>query len=258
RKNILGRDVPDSDQYDHRELRGQLLLQAGRFDEAIEYINETIQWLDERYSNIEELIKQTEDNRYMPHLMSEGRKSKQRKAQLLRTLSVIYQRQDRLVSAEDRLREAYALDPTDVGTNNDLGYTLTDAGKELDEAERMIRYAVGEEPRQAAYLDSLGWVLYKKGDFGQALVWQRRAAAHSDGQDAMIFDHLGDIQWQLGQHDEAAASWRRALAIHEQQQVAGQADTDEKLVERVNGKLEAAASGQTPHVAPVAKDQTGP
>ncbi|MHC4441433.1 MAG: tetratricopeptide repeat protein [Planctomycetota bacterium] len=251
RKKALGRNISDSDQYDHRELHGQLLLQAGRFDEAVEYINKTIQWVDNRHSKVRELLEQTEDKRYLPRLLVEERKSRQRKAQLLRSLSVVYQRQERLDLAEERLREAYGLDPADIGTNNDLGYTLADAGRNLDEAERMIRYAVGEEPRQAAYLDSLGWVLYKRGRFAEAITWLSRAANLDAGWDAVIYDHLGDAQYRLERMDQALASWQQALIIHDEKMDEKGTDPDEKLVERVRNKIQKVRQKGIPAVAPI-------
>ncbi|UCD28441.1 MAG: hypothetical protein JSV03_15370 [Planctomycetota bacterium] len=242
----------DGDQYDLRVSMGQILLQAGYLAEAIVHINKTIQWLDERRSRAEQLRKQTKDQRYLTQLDVVVQKDLKRKADLLQTLSLAYQRQDRLDLAEERLREAYQLDPMDIRTNNDLGYTLADAGKNLDEAERMIRLAVGEDPRRSAYMDSLGWVMYKKGEFNEALTWLRRAANLEGGQDPIIYDHLGDVWCRLDKPDQAIKSWRRALTIHDEHTDEGITDLDEKLVIRVRDKIQQAERGGVPDVAPIA------
>jgi Tfp pilus assembly protein PilF len=206
--------------FEYRLRLGRLLARAGRFDDAVDHLDKLL----------------------------EEQKDDQRRAYLLRSLSMVYQQQERPDLARERLREAYALAPSDVGLNNDLGYTLADAGVELDEAERMIRLAVGEAPRVSAYLDSLGWVLYKKGEFADACMWLKRAAALQEGQDAVIFDHLGDVLWKLEQRHEARSSWRRALEVYEQQLVRGDIDPDDRIPTRVRGKLEAARTGSAPAV----------
>ncbi len=209
--------------FSHRRGIGSLLTQAGRFDQAIAHLNK--------------MIEETGDE--------------QHKADLLRAVAYVYQRQGRMALAEERLRESYELAPTDIGLNNDLGYTLADMGKELEEAERMIRLAVGEAPREPAYLDSLGWVLYKRGRLDEARTWLTRAASQQGGKDPVIFDHLGDVEWRLGETVKAVQTWRRSLENYERRWADGETETNQEFVTRISGKLKAATSGETPAVAPV-------
>jgi len=249
RSKMTGKPAVGDDEYELQESMGRILSRVGYLDEAVQHINRTIRWVDARYIKARELRKQTDDKRYVTQLLIEEQKGLERKARLLRSLSVIYQQKNRPDLAEERLREARRLIPLDVGTNNDLGYTLADAGKNLDEAEKMIRYAVGEDPRQPAYMDSLGWVLYKKGEFNRAFTWLKRAANLEAGQDPVIYNHLGDTCWRLNKKEQAVANWKQSLTLHHEQVKDEFADPDEQLVESVKQKIKKAETAGTPDVA---------
>ncbi|MGQ9648744.1 MAG: tetratricopeptide repeat protein [Phycisphaerae bacterium] len=210
--------------FEQRRTIGMLMAQQGRTDEAIAYLTGL-------------LAQQPDDSR---------------RVELLRGLSYIFQRRGQHGPAEEHLRQAYQLMPTDVGLNNDLGYTLAEAGKDLAEAERMLRLAVGESPRQAAYLDSLGWVFYKQGRFEDACCWLQLAAGQEHGEDAVIHDHLGDACWRKGQKAKAADHWRQALELYERQLADGVTERNDTLLAGLRGKLAAVAANQEPTVAPLA------
>ena len=205
---------------------GALLAEANRFEEAEAHLNR----LAERVDRPAE------------------------RAQILRQLSYVYQRQKKLDLAEQRLREAYELAPGDPGINNDLGYTLAEANRDLDDAERMVRLAVGEAPRQAAYLDSLGWVYFKKGRFEEARTWLLRAAAQPDENDVVIQDHLGDTCFRLGRIEEARASWQAALDIAAEEPIRPGDQQRAEVLANVRAKLRALELGAVPAVARTAAE----
>src|SRR5262249_8851827 len=81
--------------------------------------------------------------------------------------------------AEAELRALLDPDPDHAGACNELGFHLANAGRNLDEAERLIRNAIAvdkldrrkagnAEPESAAYTDSLGWVLFRQGKLAEA------------------------------------------------------------------------------------------
>jgi tetratricopeptide (TPR) repeat protein len=209
---------------------GRLLIEAKRYNEAEDHLNKLIDRADSDFA----------------------------KASLLRMLSLCYQKQKRLDLAEQRMREALKLAPDDVGINNDLAYTWADAGKNLDEAEKMLRYVVGENPREAAYLDSLGWVYYKKGDFRSAQTWLLRAVAQSEGRDPLIYDHLGDTCWRLNQPDEAKKRWEQAIDLAKEQAERGLGEQDAEAVAKAREKLSAISRGGKPEVASTAEKAATP
>jgi len=115
-----------------------------------------------------------------------------------------------------------------------------------------------------------------------ALEYLMRAVKASAEPSAESLDHLGDAQWRLGMTDEAVTSWRRAVDLLEnelwQRQMVSvyefmmqrqwllvvadpQAMYDREFgatLERTRAKLEAAANGVRPPVAPTFAELTGP
>lgn len=231
-----------------------LLMQAGRNEEAIARINRLLATIEEQKERIREFQKNNADPQHGPAIRQALEELDENRALLLRTLSSIYQHMDQRDVAEARLREAYQLDPGEIGINNDLGYLLADAGKNLDEAERMIRLALGQDPRVAAYQDSLAWALYKKGDLRGARTWLLRATAMEEGQDPVVYDHLGDVQWRLGDKEAAIESWRQAARIYQRQAQTGEIQAEKDVFDRVKAKLDAIGAGREPKVAPLAAE----
>lgn len=129
---------------------------------------------------------------------------------LLYEISGLYERNDQKGQSEAVLREVLAIEPSHAGANNDLGYFLSEDGKDLGEAERLVRRAVAADPRNTSFLDSLGWVLYKRGQFQPARKYLEKAVGGGDP-DPVVLDHLGDVMYRLGDLDAARKTWDRAL-----------------------------------------------
>jgi tetratricopeptide (TPR) repeat protein len=202
----------------------QLLVRAGRFDKAQEKLNA---WLDRA-------------------------ESKEEKVLYLRILTLAQQEAGRLEEAVETLNAAWKLEPDDIGTHNDLGYTLADLGRELDRAEELIRSAVAESPRNSAYLDSLGWVLYKQGKLENAKTWLTRGRYAGDGEDPVVCDHLADTLWRLGEKDEARKFWKQSVEFADQRLAeTPKRDIDEQTRTAVLAKLAAIEAGEKPQVAAV-------
>ena len=127
---------------------------------------------------------------------------------VLYLLSGLYLQNEQKGVAEQVLRQLLAVDPTHAGAANDLGYFLTEEGRDLTEAERLIRRAVDAEPFNSSFLDSMGWVLYKLGRFAEAQKYLERAAGAEA--DPVVLNHLGDDQYRLGDKDAASKSWKQA------------------------------------------------
>ncbi|GJM24730.1 MAG: hypothetical protein DHS20C16_11450 [Phycisphaerae bacterium] len=210
-----------------RESLVRVLINGGRAGEAIERLNE---WL-----------KQARDA---------GMKDME--FMYLSLLSFAHQEAGDLDSARQTLETYFKLNPTDVGLHNDLGYTMADAGIELDRAEEMIRLAVGDSPRNSAYLDSLGWVLYKKGQFDEARRWLVLARGGLAGDDPVIYEHLGDTLWRLGEKEAATQSWKDGLELARKRvEQPPASDADRRSVKNAEARLKAVENGSEPEVAAV-------
>jgi Tfp pilus assembly protein PilF len=148
--------------------------------------------------------------------------------------------------------------PDHTGANNDLGYFWTDAGKNLDQAEKMIKKALDNQPNNAAYLDSLGWVFYKQGKFNEAIPWFEKAVATPDGMEAEVVQHLGDALYRAGRPGEAAERWMQARTLLSETLGNGETLTKDKqkIKTYLDAALAAVKSGATPKLSPIAKETT--
>jgi len=111
-------------------------------------------------------------------------------------------------AAERELRALLRAKPDDPSLLNALGYTLLEAGRDLDEAERLLDAALGASPDEAAILDSWGWLKFRRGETAAARPILERALRYDD--DAEIAAHLGEVLWTLGERDAALKVWDEA------------------------------------------------
>ncbi len=229
------------------QLLVSYLAQAKRYGDAIAQGNKLVADLDERETRLQQVATGNNDMAHRLAIAKEQERLGQQKSNVLRSLAFVHTRQKGTEQAIDCLRQALKLTPNDAGINNDLGFSLADAGVDLVDAEHMLNRAVaeviwlgvGEDDRQAAFTDSLGWLYYKQGLFPQARQWLALSAKMEDGEDPVIYDHLGDADWRTGQFDAARQAWKKCLELQKKQVANGKADPDEALVKRVNAKLEA-------------------
>ncbi|NKX43041.1 tetratricopeptide repeat protein [Roseicyclus persicicus] len=115
-------------------------------------------------------------------------------------------------ASEADFRQALVLNPEQPQVLNNLGYSLVEQRRNLDEALGMIERAVEARPDSGYIVDSLGWVLYRLGRFDEAVEPMERAVALLPN-DPIINDHLGDVYWMVGRHREARFQWERALSF---------------------------------------------
>jgi len=241
--------VLESFLFDQQRALAGLLAVAGQFDEATTLLEDLIDQMTEWRQRAEQLGRQTDSAALRLRAVQSMQQAILRETALLRMLSYVQHSRGDVEGGLAQLRRAYGLVPDDVGLNNDYGFMLADATRDLDEAERMVRLAVAVEPTQPAYLDSWAWVLYKRERFEEALTWMRRALALSDRPDPEMHEHLGDILWRLGDREEAARAWRAAVKAHARQVALGMDDGDRTSLERAEARLTAVAGGQRPPLA---------
>lgn len=245
------------------EMLVSYFAQAKRYGDAVAQANRIISGLDEKDTRLHQLAQdESLDAARRVQILQAQEKIREQRSQVLRSLSFIYTKQDRRDQAIECLRQARKLTPEDAGINNDLGYTMADAGMDLDEAERLLKAAVsevlwngvGEDDRQAAFMDSLGWLHYKRGKFTEARGWLVLGAKMEDGQDPVIHDHLGDAEWRLGHSKEAVQAWKKAIELHDRRVEEKKQDRDEKFLTSVKVKLDEAGRDGKPAVATATSD----
>jgi tetratricopeptide (TPR) repeat protein len=195
------------------QLKGYVLREAGRYDQAVEAYLESLDRLDAAKGLEPEVRDRMKDRtRYI--------------------LSGLYVDAGDIDKAARQLQTLIKKDPDNPTYKNDLGFIWADHDKNLEESEKLIREAldldrkrkekakeegrVDEVTESAAYVDSLGWVLYKQKKYEEALPLLKKAAADEDeGNHLEIWDHLGDCLMALGKKDEAVAAWQKGLTMED-------------------------------------------
>jgi tetratricopeptide (TPR) repeat protein len=122
-------------------------------------------------------------------------------------LATILEKINDIGAAETEFRRLIADKADDAPAMNYLGYSLADRGLKLPAAEDLIRRALAIEPSNSAYRDSLGWVLFKEGR-STAAVSELAVSARALPDDDSVWDHLGDARRALGRDEAAWRAWR--------------------------------------------------
>ncbi len=190
------------------DLKGWVLREAGKFDDAAE----VWEGLIGRVKKAKGIKDEVRDD-----FISEIRYK----------LSGVYVDGKRVEKAAEHLQALLEKEPNNPTYNNDLGFIWADHDMNLEKAEKLIRKALEEDrklrrkvnpavkPEQdkdsAAYLDSLGWVLYKQKKYKEALEALLGAVKQDDGQHLEIYDHLAEVHVALGQLDKAVDAWKKGL-----------------------------------------------
>lgn len=99
------------------------------------------------------------------------------------------------------LRHVLEIKPDDIDALNALGFTLADAGRDLDKAEDLIARARKARPHDPAITDSWGWVQYRLGHLDAACealqqAWKAR-------KDPEVGAHLAEVLWKRGDQKQA-------------------------------------------------------
>ena len=123
----------------------------------------------------------------------------------------IYEQKGQLDASVDAFRTAYGLEPESATVLNALGYTMTNATRDYEEAQGYISRALEKEPDNPAIMDSMGWVLYMQAEVDEARPWLERAYALMP--DPEVAAHLGEVKWTQGEEDAAIEIWTEALQI---------------------------------------------
>jgi tetratricopeptide (TPR) repeat protein len=114
--------------------------------------------------------------------------------------------------AEADFQFALKLSPDEPFVLNYLGYSWTEQGQKLQQAQEMIEKAARGRPNDGAIVDSLGWIALRRGDVNGAVANLERAT-ELEPEDPTINSHLGDAYWAAGRKLEALYQWRLALAL---------------------------------------------
>ncbi len=160
------------------ETRGQLLLMAERYEEALQAYDDALV--------------------YKPYSLS---------TRISKATALEYA--GRLDEAIALLRDTRAIAPANGIVLNALGYVLTNRTRRHRDAYRYIRTAYELAPYNPAIMDSMAWVLFKRGEPERSRFLLEQAFLLLP--DPEIAAHLGEVMWSLGEHDAAREIWAQSL-----------------------------------------------
>lgn len=127
-------------------------------------------------------------------------------------LAEIYLQQNDNDSAIAHLKFLVGQDPQNALANNNYGYVLAEAGKNLEESLAHCRKATELEPQNAVYLDSFSWALFKNSKVTEAVEVIDRAIKIDPALGA-LYIHRGDMKFFEGKIAEASDDYVRGLQL---------------------------------------------
>jgi len=214
-RETLGSVPSDSPLYAESRLQMAYLDQReDDLDGAVDQANEALRVRPESSGIIEFLIALERDRENVPHAVTLAERLVEKNPNDDRyrfMLGALYDENGNHAGALDQMRKAIELNPENAAALNYLGYSLAEAGRQLEEAERLVKRALAVDPNDGFYIDSLGWVFYQRGKYRQA-VEQLERAVELTGNDPTINEHLADAYRRVGRELEALQLYREALA----------------------------------------------
>ncbi len=200
--------------------RGQILMQIGRTDAAMQMIDEALEASpsDQTLQNaqvsffidLSQRASNSDDLEQAQRWLDQGLAKYPSDSSLRYSQALLYEDQGRMRKAADVLERLVEEQPDNPAMLNALGYLLTDQFDRHQEAETYIRRALAMDPDNAAIIDSMGWVLFNLGEYEAALSYLERAARLVT--DPEMIAHLVDTHWMLGNHELALQMLKDNLA----------------------------------------------
>ena len=96
---------------------------------------------------------------------------------------------------------------------NNYAYFLSEAGGDLEKAERMSGKTIAVAPKNVTFLDTYAWIFYKMGKFSTARLYMEQAIMLGGDKEPDLLDHYGDILYVSGEKEGAWESWKKALKL---------------------------------------------
>lgn len=137
---------------------------------------------------------------------------------------------DRIGDTQKSLKQMEAIlrtNPDNVDALNYIGYTWTQQGVRLNDAEKLIRHALVLKPDNGYVQDSWGWYLLTRGRLAEAVVELEKAAMLKPNE-ATILEHLGDAYLRSNLREKAASKYGEAIRFAD----------DATIKQKISGKLE--------------------
>ena len=127
-------------------------------------------------------------------------------------LAMMAEKAGKLAVMEQLIRQVIAAKSGHYAAYNALGYSLADRNVRLPEARQLVSKALEIAPQDPFIVDSMAWVEFRSGNLAEAA--RLLQGAYIERADAEIAAHLGEVLWTLGQRDEARAIWAKGMLLN--------------------------------------------
>lgn len=207
--------IPAEDRLYDRALsfRSQILFQLNRVDDALSLAREGQQLFPEDASFwiLESgILEDKKEFSKARQILRRALEINPDNTDLMFQLGFVEQRMDNEDKALEIMQRIINLDPDNADALNFVGYTLADAGRELERALQLIENALRLQPDSGHIIDSLAWVYFRMGEYEKA--WEQIQVAISKvDDDPIVWEHYGDIAKALGLIDLARKGYKNAL-----------------------------------------------
>lgn len=202
-------------QFDARLRIADMLGQAGRFEEAHDYLKSMLKGSQSNASLVRiylaegDLLRSVMRYQEAMEVYDTALEIVPGNNDLLYARALTAERVGRIDILETDLKTILKTQPDNAHALNALGFTLADQTDRYQEAYEYIKRAVDIMPEDPAIIDSFGWVNYRLGNYEEAIRLLRRALSRY--QDSEIAAHLGEVLWVSGKKNEARVIWQKAL-----------------------------------------------
>lgn len=96
---------------------------------------------------------------------------------------------------------------------NNYAYFLSEAGGDLEKAERMSGKTIAVAPKNVTFLDTYAWIFYKMGKYSTARLYMEQAIMLGGDSEPDLLDHYGDILYVSGETAGAWENWKKAVKL---------------------------------------------
>lgn len=167
-------------------------------------------------------------------------------------LGSLYDRQGDSDKGLEQMEAILKFNPENVDALNYIGYTWTQMGVRLNDAEKLLKRALGLRPDNGYIQDSWGWYLLTRGRIKEAVVELEKAAKLKPNE-ATILDHLGDAYLRNNLREKALIQYNDAVKYTEDENSKRKIEFKAKGLQRelVEGKpMNGEASSRIPASLP--------
>lgn len=210
---------------------GFLLKQLGKLDEARKWVQDATEKTPKNpalyifEANLEEESKNLLN---AEEILEKASRDFPNDERILYYLGAIYDHQGKTDKSLHQMEMILGINPKNVDALNYLGYTWTQKGIRLSDAERVLKKALVLSPNNGYIQDSWGWYLFTLGKIKQAVI-ELEKAAKMKPHESTILEHLGDAYVRSNLRAKALNQYRDALRF---------ADTED-LRKKVENKVAA-------------------